>query len=359
MLDHEASTPDWVRRFTAPSIGFPDWIAGLARPPRDDRQSRRVLAGLGARPVRRRVASAERRTRWGGVGLDAARRPGGVVARRRPATNEAPSWRLRSPGGTAAPVFPEMPEGWLTGLSFEAGRSALSVEVDGTYRIFVVEADGDDARDRLVLERRRGWATSSPRAGGGLSADGSLLCVWHSEHGDILHASLRVLDVATGATVGELEDERAVPPTRRLVPRPRRSAAGVHERARRLRAAGDLGPGHAACDRRSPSSCRAPSSRCSGGRTARAPRASRVRGSRAAAPARPGHRREHAADRPRRRHRRGPHPAGRRRLVPRQRRGATRTDPATPPARAWSSRARRSRAPGTRVREPVRDQPPR
>ena len=99
-----------------------------------------------------------------------------------------------------------MPEGWLTGLSFEAGRSALSVEVDGKYRVFVVEADGSHARAR-PRSRAAGVGNIEPGAGGGLSADGSLLCIWHSEHGDILHASLRVLDVATGAAVGELEAE--------------------------------------------------------------------------------------------------------------------------------------------------------
>src|SRR5207249_4829095 len=41
---------------------------------------------------------------------------------------------------------------------------------------------------------------------GGLSADGSLLCLEHSEHGDMLHPGLRVVDPRTGAIVGEQLD---------------------------------------------------------------------------------------------------------------------------------------------------------
>src|SRR5439155_9413470 len=40
----------------------------------------------------------------------------------------------------------------------------------------------------------------------GLSADGSLLCLEHAEHGDLIHPALRVIDSRTGATLGELHD---------------------------------------------------------------------------------------------------------------------------------------------------------
>jgi hypothetical protein len=39
------------------------------------------------------------------------------------------------------------------------------------------------------------------------------VCVHHADHGDLLHPALRVLEVATGETVGELTD-----PGRRLDP---------------------------------------------------------------------------------------------------------------------------------------------
>ena len=46
-----------------------------------------------------------------------------------------------------------------------------------------------------------------PQGVGGLSSDGRLVCLSHTEHGDILHTALRVLDADTGATVADLGDE--------------------------------------------------------------------------------------------------------------------------------------------------------
>ena len=40
----------------------------------------------------------------------------------------------------------------------------------------------------------------------GLSADERLICVEHGEHGDLIHAALRVVDARSGEVVGELED---------------------------------------------------------------------------------------------------------------------------------------------------------
>jgi dipeptidyl aminopeptidase/acylaminoacyl peptidase len=205
MLDHDVSTPDWVRRFTAPSLGFPDWI-----PASPDRLA--IIGNLeGSWQVwgHDRSDGAWRRLSDEPVGVESVwTLPDGRVAWWRDVTGDERGSlvAVAFAGGTSAPVFPEVPEGWLTGLSFEAGRSALSVEVDGTYRVFVVEADGA-TREIASFSNAAGVGNVEPGAGGGLSADGSLLCIWHSEHGDILHASLRVLDVATGAPVGELEDE--------------------------------------------------------------------------------------------------------------------------------------------------------
>ncbi len=42
---------------------------------------------------------------------------------------------------------------------------------------------------------------------GGLSADGSLLCLQHAELGDEMHEALRVIDPRTGGTVADLVDE--------------------------------------------------------------------------------------------------------------------------------------------------------
>ena len=105
---------------------------------------------------------------------------------------------------------------------------------------------------RLRLARRRRRRTSvyrsteSVRLGsvdeggflrGALSADGSLLCLEHAEHGDLIHPALRVIDPRTGDTVGEQLDEGMSLIAQLLVAGPGRPAARVRARARRRRAA--------------------------------------------------------------------------------------------------------------------------
>jgi len=205
MPDHDASTPEWTRRFTAPTLGFPDWFE--AAPER--------LAMIGNRDgswqawAHDRVDGSWRRASDEPVGVESVwMLPDGRIAWWHDTTGDERGSLVAVPftGGTPVAVFPDVPEGWLTGLSFEAGRSAISVEVEGAYRIFVIEPDGM-TRAIASFANAAGVGNEDPGAGGGLSADGSLLCVWHSEHGDILHASLRVLDTETGATVGGLESE--------------------------------------------------------------------------------------------------------------------------------------------------------
>ena len=106
----------------------------------------------------------------------------------------------------AEPVFPSLPEGWLMGHSFEAGIAAISMEIGGAYRTYLIERDGT-ARVLADHEAAAGVGSLEPGLGGGLSADGALVCIQHAEHGDLLHAALRVLDTRTGEVVGELEDK--------------------------------------------------------------------------------------------------------------------------------------------------------
>jgi dipeptidyl aminopeptidase/acylaminoacyl peptidase len=108
-------------------------------------------------------------------------------------------------GGSPTAVFPEIPDGWLMGLSFAAGRTALGVEIDGTYRIFAIDPDGT-TRSLATFERAAGVGGAWGTTRGGLSTDGALVCVVHAEHGDILHNALRVLDAETGALVADLQD---------------------------------------------------------------------------------------------------------------------------------------------------------
>ena len=134
--------------------------------------------------------------------------PGDRVAWWRDATGDERGLLMAMPfaGGRAEPVFPSLPEGWLMGHSFEAGIAAISMEIDGAYRTYLIERDGT-ARVLADHEAAAGVGSLEPGLGGGLSADGALVCIQHAEHGDLLHAALRVLDTRTGEVVGELEDK--------------------------------------------------------------------------------------------------------------------------------------------------------
>ena len=205
MSEPQESTPDWIRRYTATSLGFPDWID--VAPER--------LAVVGNQDgswqawAHDRADGSWRRVSDEPVGVESVwMLPDGRLAWWRDTTGDERGALVAVPftGGRPERVYPEIPEGWLMGLSFEAGRAALAVEIDGTYRIFAVDPDGR-TRDLASFRSAAGVGNLEPGAGGGLSADGTLVCVRHGEHGDILHSALRVLDVGTGAAVGDLDSD--------------------------------------------------------------------------------------------------------------------------------------------------------
>lgn len=108
-------------------------------------------------------------------------------------------------GSRAYPLLSGLPDGWGAGLSLGPGVVAVGLADDDTYRILV--AVGESA-PRVVYESAhpagigREWETTA----GGVSGDARLLCIRHSEGGDILHARLRVYDVASGLVRGDLAD---------------------------------------------------------------------------------------------------------------------------------------------------------
>ena len=65
--------------------------------------------------------------------------------------------------------------------------------------------DGGPAKRILALVPVARGSSAQHRAAS--RADGTLLCIEHGEHGDLIHPALRVLDPRTAATVGELLDE--------------------------------------------------------------------------------------------------------------------------------------------------------
>ena len=197
--------PDWIQRFTATDLRFPSWNASTP-----DRLALVTNRGGSSQAwAHDRTDGSWRQASDEPVGVDelAWMLPDGRVAWWHDATGAERGRLVAAPfaGGDAVPVFPELPDGWLMGLSFAAGRSAIGLEVDGMYRIFVIDADGT-TRELATFKQAAGVGGAWGSTRGGLSIDGGLLCIAHGEHGDILHNALRVLDAETGATVADLED---------------------------------------------------------------------------------------------------------------------------------------------------------
>ena len=198
--------PAWKRRYLAPRIDGFTWAA--------------------QRPGRLGVVSTESGTsqawawdldsggRWQasaeGVGAEEVQLlpdGSGVVWWLDPFGDERGRW-LVTPfgGGDARPLVPGVPDGWATGLSLEGDAVAIGLATDDDYRVYV-SVDGGAARELYRHTRPAGVGREYPAGPGGLSADGTLLCIRHAEHGDIERPALRVLDVRTGATVGDQLDE--------------------------------------------------------------------------------------------------------------------------------------------------------
>ena len=109
-------------------------------------------------------------------------------------------------GGEPRPLLPDVPEGWMMGLSLVPGAIALGLSTDDGYSVHLARG-GEPARELYRSEHPAGLGQEYPQGGGGLSQDGALVCIRHAERGDILHQALRVLDARTGDPVGEQSDE--------------------------------------------------------------------------------------------------------------------------------------------------------
>jgi dipeptidyl aminopeptidase/acylaminoacyl peptidase len=123
--------------------------------------------------------------------------------------SEAGRWVVQPfDGGETTPFLDGVPHGWNEGLAQAPGIVAAGISTEDGFGLYV-SIDGGPAQliHRSPESVRMGSANEGGFVLGGLSADGALLCVGHSEHGDLMHPALRVLDPRTGATVGEQLDE--------------------------------------------------------------------------------------------------------------------------------------------------------
>jgi len=110
-------------------------------------------------------------------------------------------------GGPSEPFLAGVPDGWSEGLAQAAGVVAAGISNRDGFSVFV-SLDGRPATQvyRSTEAVRIGSVDERGFLRGGLSADGSLLCLEHAEHGDLIHPALRVIDPRSGATVGDQLD---------------------------------------------------------------------------------------------------------------------------------------------------------
>jgi len=210
MSDHDfSSMPTWERRYRAPSIAFPDFSP--------DAPDRCVYAGTEsgvwqvhawdrAGGLRRQVTSHRVGVVDGTPTLDGA----GVLFWQDETGDESGQWYVEpfEGGGAATPFLEGVPHGWNEGFAQATGAVAAGISDRDGFAIFA-SIDGGAAKElvRSTESVRIAGAESGGFNRGGLSRDGALLALEHSEHGDLIHSALRVIDVRTGATVGEQLDE--------------------------------------------------------------------------------------------------------------------------------------------------------
>jgi hypothetical protein len=204
-------TPLWQRRYRAPVLGFPTWSRHAP-----DRLVY-VSSESGIYQLHSwDLGSGERRQiTHEAVGLVAGEvsADGEWVVWHRDTTGDESGMFVAAPfsGGEAEPLIEGLPIGWDSGIAVGRKRTVAAISDREGFKVFVSEAGGPA---RLIAQSEEsielGGANSMVRGGvelGGLSADESLVCLEHADHGDLLHPALRVLDARTGAIRAELRDE--------------------------------------------------------------------------------------------------------------------------------------------------------
>lgn len=200
------TTTDWRRRLTAPTVGVADWSA--TRPDRlavvSTESGVSQAWSWDLRSDTRRQASAE------GVGAEEAHiTPDGtgVVWWLDPQGDERGRWMVTPfDGGTPTPLFPGLPDMWMSGLSLVAESVAAGFSDEDSY-VVVVRHGSEPSREIYRHQQPAGAGQDWPQGPGGLSADTTMVAIWHSESSNIENPAVRVLDSRTGEPIAEVADE--------------------------------------------------------------------------------------------------------------------------------------------------------
>ena len=203
-----APEPAWRRRMAAGSVSFPMWSP--SRPQRlfflsdqDGSTQGWVLDVAGGEPVRLTAQAV------GVESLVVVPDGSGAAWWSDTTGSEYGRWVVTdSVTGTTTDLCPGIPGGWSQGLSMAASVVALAVAGENGYQILLGDRGGA-MREVFRSNRPAGIGRVWEQTQGGLSADGTLLCFWNCDLGDILHVGLRVIRTggsAQGERVGDLFD---------------------------------------------------------------------------------------------------------------------------------------------------------
>jgi dipeptidyl aminopeptidase/acylaminoacyl peptidase len=203
----EATGAAWEVRFRAPSSRLPAWSPSA--PDRcvyasNESGAWQLHAWDAATGERRQVTDGSVGVVDGVPTLDGE----GVVWFEDATGDESGHWVVQPFGGGETRDFlTGVPHGWNEGLAQAPGIVAAAISSRDGFLVYV-SVDGDSARElcRSKEPVLLGGAEEGGVVLGGLSADGSLLCLGHAEHGDLIHPALRVVDPRSGETVGEQVD---------------------------------------------------------------------------------------------------------------------------------------------------------
>lgn len=206
-----SNIPPWERRFRAPILSFPAWAA--------DAPDRMVLASTESGSYQlhawNRVTGERRQVTHDRVGVLEGRptRDGtGVIWFRDETGAETGTFVIAPFDEDAAPepLLEGLPEGWSEGLAIGRRRSLAAVSTEDGYTVWVSD---DGGPVRLLHEHAQpvrlagGWGLTGSVDRGALSADDRVVVLEVMEDGDVLHPTLRAVDVVTGMTLAELRDE--------------------------------------------------------------------------------------------------------------------------------------------------------
>jgi dienelactone hydrolase len=202
--------PLWQARFRAPIVGFPHWSVHAP----DRLLYTSSESGVYQLHSWDRATGERRQITNEPVGLISGEvTPDGewVVWHRDVTGDESGLW-VAAPftGGAAEPLIDGLQEGWDGGLAIGRQRTVTALSDRDGFALFAAEGGREPRRLASSTESLELGGAGAIMAGpdqGALSADESLLAIEHSEHGDQIHPSLRILDAKTGAVLADLRDE--------------------------------------------------------------------------------------------------------------------------------------------------------